>query len=592
MKKTYFLLSFFLLNIGIGSAQYTVKSENILNPDANIEFVKNNLSFWVKNAYDPIYGGFFSSISRNGTATTVKKSFIAQTRQGYGFTRAFMLTGDESYLTYANSALKFLTDHGWDSTNEGWYCFANRDGSLDNRVGWNPNADKWGFQQQYALLGLVANYEATHNQAIKSWVDKGINSNNKNLWDSRTGFEGYYENAAADWSNKRQKGFTCTVDAITTNAELKYLITKEPQYRDRFFQLADIIANRFVPLIDDSRIKVLYPEVYSTDWDPDFTAGGSIGHFLKTAWCLGRAYLCDTTKTNYKDSAKKILDQAWNYQNGTSSIWDHVNGGPFFEMNVTTGVTSNDSKEYWTMEQGFTGPMINYYITQDPIYLQMADESISFFMNHAIDKVYGETYQYLDPTGTIVRNDIKGDDFKANYHCVELAYYAYLYSNLYYLYKPANLYYKFDAQPNAQNIELSPIPMEDGLLRIKSVTLDGADFNSFDPETRTLNIAANQGGKFRVTFESLDKSTSAISNLKSTQIRVYPNPATERIIIDGMDHISQVSLVDVSGKVVALAQKVVDSQMSFDVSRFAKGVYFVEMQTATGVKQVRKFIKR
>lgn len=591
MRKLYFLF-LCMLSVISGYAQYTVKSNNILNPDANIDFVKNNVSFWVKNAYDPIYGGFFSNISRNGTATTVKKSFIAQTRQGYGFTRAFMLTGDETYLTYANSALTFLTNFGWDSARDGWYCFANRDGSLDNRVGWNPNADKWGFQQQYALLGLVANYEATRSDNMKTWMEKGINSNYTHLWDSRVGFEGYYENAAADWSNRRQKGFTCTVDAITTNAELSYLITKDQQYKDRFFQLADIIANRFVPLIGDSRIKVLYPEVYSTDWDPDFTAGGSIGHFLKTAWCLGRAYLSDTTKIEYKNAAKTILDQAWTYKNGTSTIWDHVNGGPFFEMNVTTGLISNDSKEYWTMEQGFTGPMINYYITKDPIYLQMADEAISFFMNHFIDKTYGETYQYLDPTGTTVINDIKGDDFKANYHCVELAYYAYLYSNLYYLHKPANLYYKFEPQTNERDIELSPIAMEDGLLKIKSVTLDGSDFANFNPDSRILHLATNQGGKFRVTFESIDKSTLAVPSLNESKIRVYADRTTEQVVLDGVESITSVAIINVSGQTIVSSINRGESRLNFDVKQLSKGVYLVDMRTSKGARIVKKFIKQ
>lgn len=595
----YFLLFF---NIFFTQGQYVVKSNNILNPDVNIDFVRSNVQFWIDHAYDPINGGFFSNVDRFGNVTTLtdvhtnktykRKSLIAQTRQGYGFTRAFMLTGDESYLNYAQSALKFLTDHGWDSTNEGWYCFAKEDGSLDHGQWWDPNNTKWGFQQQYALLGLVANYEATHDSGIKTWIDKGINSNYNHLWDSRTGLEGYYENSNLDWTGKDLKGFTCTVDAITTNAELSYLISKKPEYKTHLFQLGDIIVNRFVPLIDETETRLLYPEVYSSDWVPDLTAGGSIGHFLKTAWCLGRLYLIDPTRTEYKVAAEKILSQAWTYKNGNSSIWDHVNGGPFFEINVSTGLLSNDSKEYWTLEQGFTGPMINYYITKNPIYLQMADESISFFMNHNIDNTYGETYGYLDPTGSVVRNDTKGDDFKANYHCVEFAYYSYLYSNLYYLHQPASLYYKFAPQATAQTIELSPIPMENGLLRIKSVTLDGNDFSSFDATTRTLNIAANQGGKFKVTFESIDNASALSSTFENNQIKVYPNPTSDKLIIDGISDINSLSVLDVTGKQMLQLNNAGKSSTVIDIQQFNKGVYFVQLRSISGAKTLQKIIKK
>ena len=255
------------------NAQYIVKSANILTPDLNIEYVRSNAEFWIKYAYDPILGGFFSSVNRNGSLKDAnQKSLISQTRHGYGFTRAFMLTGDEKYLTYAKSALDFLCNNGWDKVNGGWYCFANKDGSLDSRVGgWNANKTKWGFQQQYALVGIIANYEATRDATVKSFMDKGISSLNTNVWDARVGMEGYYEDAAIKWSTKSGKGFTSTVDAITTNAELSYLVTQKPEYKARLMDLAGVIVKRFIPTMDNASVKVLYPETFSSDWVPTYS---------------------------------------------------------------------------------------------------------------------------------------------------------------------------------------------------------------------------------------------------------------------------------------------------------------------------------
>lgn len=598
MKKSLLLLAVLLLSIFICKGEYIVKSNNILNPDLNIEYVKSNVDFWIKYAYDSVYGGFYSSIGRDGTVLNDnQKSLISQTRHGYGFTRAFMLTGDEKYLDYAESALNFLFDYGWDEVNGGWYCFAKRDGTIDNDRPWNPNTKKWGFQQQYALLGIVANYEATRDDSVKIWLDKGINSLYTNMWDAQPGNEGYFEDATFDWSQKVGKGFTCTVDAISTNTELCYLITKETKYKDRFKQLADIIINRFIPTMDNPLVKVTYPGTFSTNWQPDLTTKSSttsIGHFLKTAWCLGRAYLCDTTQTQYKTAADRILNETWDYKFGNYTLWDHVNGGPFYAVNILTGEGAKDydNKDYWMLEQGFTGPMLNYYITKNPLFLQMADESISFFMNYQVDNEYGEIFSEMNPTGTVIRNSTKGDDFKASYHSTEMGYYAYLYSNLYYLHKPANLYYRFLPKTTAQEISLTPVPIEENLLKIKSVTLDGVAFNTFDANSRTLHIAPNQGGKFKVTFESFEKSATGLNFFANNNITISPNPTEGIVRIENMENVSKIIIADIAGKLVHQTPATGQRSVQIDIADLKSGVYLISLVQNSGEKISRKLIKQ
>lgn len=606
MQKIYLLLIVLICFTCTLHAQYEVKSINILQPEVNIDHVKSSVKFWIDHAYDPIKGGFYSNIDRQGKKVQLtnvrspyqkyyRKSFVAQTRQGYGFTRAFMLTGDENYLMYAKSALDFLFQYGWDATNEGWYYFAKEDGSLDGDQWWNPNLTKVGFQQHYALVGIVANYEATRNSVVKSWMDKGFDVLNNKMWDTRTGYEGYFENTAnATWATKSGKGFTCTVDAITTNAELSYLVTQEEAKKERLLQLGNIIVKRFIPQMDNALVKVLYPESFTTDWAvSSYTADASVGHFLKTAWVLGRAYLCDTTKKEFKNAAIKILDKAWSYDNGNGvTIWDKVNGGPFNNLKVSTGGwgSNGDSKDYWTLEQGFTGPMINYYITKNPLYLQMADDAISFYMSHFTDNTYGETYSLLDKTGNEIVTGNKGDDFKANYHNVEFAYYAYLYSSLYYLHQPATLYYKFEPADNEQIITLTPIPMENGLLRIKSVTLDGANFTNFDAVNRTLTIAANQGGKFKVTYESFSNAPNAITEI-SDNIQIYPNPTVDYVQIKGIAGSMNISLLDITGKLLYSESAFENAVNRINMNDYKPGIYFVAIQLVNGRKVTKKIVK-
>jgi len=600
------LLSFTLFICLSSYSQYNVKCKNILNPDLNIEYVRKNSDFWIKHAYDSINGGFFSNIDRYGNVMSLldvhtnkyykRKSFISQSRHGYGFTRAFMLTGDENYLNYAKVALNFLFKNGWDSNNDGWYCFAKEDGSIDHGQWWDPNNEKWGFQQHYALVGILANYEATHDTIVKNWLNKGINSLYTHMWDSRNGFEGYYSDAGIDWTSPTGKGFTPTVDAITTNAELTYLLFNDLESRNRFLQLAGIITNRFITMMSDSSIKVLFPENYNTNWDADMTAtDGSIGHFLKTSWCLGRAYLCDTTKSEFKYAAQKILDQSWDYSNGSISIWDHTNGGPFNVLNITTGMwgsNGGDNKDYWTIEQGFTAPMINYYISGNKNYLQMADEALSFFMQHQVDSIYGEIFSELDPTGYIIRSGIKADEFKASYHSNELGYFAYLYSNLFYLNKPVGLYYKFEPSTQVQTIKLNPISIEDNKLKIKSVTLDGENFVAFDKDKRTLTIEPGQGGKFKVIFELQQNDQTELTSYKENKCSIYPNPTRRGVNINYDGEVSELKITDISGKAIMYFDNQIKSNQFIDLDNTAPGIYFVTIRKKDGVKYTLKLIKQ
>lgn len=596
MKKTFIFLFNFILFIPFSFSQYQPKSDYLKQPEKYIDYVKSNIEFWKLHAYDETYGGFYSSIAQDGSiSNTNQKSLISQTRHGYGFTRAFMLTGDTTYLTYAKSALNFLYTYGWDKTYGGWYCFAQRNGTLDNRSGWNPNAKKWGFQQHYALLGIIANYEATQDSTAKLWIDKGMNSLNTHMWDSRTNYKGYYSDGTLNWGTMTGKGFTPTVDAITTNAELNYLVTKDATYKSRLMDLASIITTRFIPLMDNTNVKVLYPETYSADWVTDFTTTeSSIGHFIKTAWCLGRAYLCDTTHTEYKDAANKILQQVLNWSNGSYTLWDNTDGGPYMDMYFNTGTpggTDGTYKDYWTLEQGFTGPMINYYITGNDEYLRLADEATVFFMNHQVDSINGEIYSQTSSNGLTIMNGVKGDDFKASYHSTEMGYYGYLYSKLYYLNEPATLYYKFDKKKTSRSISLQPIPMPESNLKIQSVELNGVSFNQFDADTRTLNIAANEGGVFKVTFLPILKSVSGILNHVKSNISIYPTLVDDKITITSENPIQNIRLVELSGRTIREFRSTSTEEI-IPVSDLHQGVYIVSVTDAEGLVSHKKIVKK
>ncbi|RMF56067.1 MAG: hypothetical protein D6748_14290, partial [Calditrichaeota bacterium] len=133
----------------------TLVSPYLSNPENILGYVDSAATFWI-NAHDPTYGGFYTDVDRMGNHLGTNKALLSQTRNAYGFVRAYMLTGNEQYLQMAEDALNFMYNHAWDNTYEGWFNLMTRDGTPIN-----PNGTKTAFDQHYALLGISAYVEAT-----------------------------------------------------------------------------------------------------------------------------------------------------------------------------------------------------------------------------------------------------------------------------------------------------------------------------------------------------------------------------------------------------------------------------------------------
>lgn len=542
------------------SGPYTVKSNYLKNPDLAKFLVPDWADFW-KTAFDAEHGGYFSYVDREGNPTDDIKTIISQTQNAYAFARAFMITGDTAYLSHANRALQFMYDHYWDDTNGGWYVNVGANGDLIGFDGYNKN--KYSFFQHYANIGMVAMADAVRgfrfeNQELAGnafneqihWemLTNSLDVINENLWDDRQDYYGYYYEADLDWSNPHGKGFTPTVDGITLHALYMYLLTKDPFFYTRLEQLANNIEEHMIPQMESSALG--FPENYNSDWEEP-TGSFFIGHMFKTAWCLARAYLVDPQE-RYREASKALM-----YDLVDNGAYDYVYGAPYSAFDCDDGSVDTDYKLFWEAEQAYTSSMMNYYISNNEEdkdrFIEIADGTINFFMNNFVDTEYGEVFEKTDREGN--PNLIKGHYDKAGYHSTELAYYTYLYGNLFYKKEPVELYYFIDASDEAQAVSLYPLAIEDNYLKIEAVELNGKTFNTFDKDTRTLNIAANEGGIFKVTFINTKPVTgiNEPDNDNSLEVNVYPNPMISSGIIEyTIDEFTDVTIqiIDITGRVI------------------------------------------
>lgn len=599
MKKyiSGFLITF-ILSTQIVFAQYSPKSEYLKNPDLILGYVDSCAEFW-DTALDPsATGGFFTNIDRQGnvlTAWGTQKDMISQSRNAYGLTRAFMMTGKESFLNLGQKGLDFMYKYAWDNTYGGWYNNISSSGSPSN-----INGNKTAFYQHYALLGLLAKIEATGDTTAMKWFEKGYQYNENVLWDSNASSFGYYNSVSRNGATRTGKTFNSTVDAVTTHLLNMYLLTGEQKYKTRLLEIASNMINRLANTMDAQTIG--FVENYNTDWTYNNNTANDntrtiMGHVLKTAWCLGRIYQFEKNE-QYLTTAKKLADHV------LAKGYDHTYGGPYKDYDRVTGTMllygqADSAKAWWQMEQAITAGLFLYDLTNDDKYLKMADETLTFYMKYFVDHTYGEVYENQKRRGGFIWNDAKAGGGKAAYHSIETGYYVYLYGNLMLQKKPATLYYKFSSLPNDRIVQLYPLEISSDRYRIQSVTKDGQNYVSYLSQEKTLTIPANTGGIFKVIFEPSTNSSVAENGKTEKRFLLsqnYPNPFNPSTIISyRLSAVSNVRLVvyDLLGRQVATLVDEVKSpgahSENFNAENLPSGVYLYSI-TANGRTESKKML--
>ncbi len=569
-------------------AQYSPTSPYLQNPELAIGYVDSCAQFWLQT-WDNQIGGFYTNIDKNGNLITswgTNKNMLTQARNAYGLSRAYMLTGDTTYLGFAKRALNWMFNHAWDPTYGGWYQDLDING---NPI--NPTGEKTAFYQHYALLGMAAYYEATKDTTAWNWLMKGYQHLENYFWDDRVSYSGYYDITDYTAQNPQNKSFNATVDAITTHLLYLYLMTKDNSYKERLQEMAEEIKLHLVSSMPQQTIG--FVESYDSDWNWDNTVMMTImGHVLKTGWCLARINQL-FPDTSYMNAAQYLINDVW--QNG----YDHDFGGPYKDFNRVTGEMllwglQDSTKAWWQMEQAIVAGLEMYYQTGEKWYLQMADETINFFMTYFVDYVNGEIYSDRTRYGGFAWNEAKGSSGKAGYHSIETGYYTYLYGNLFYWRHAIVLHYDFEPQQSYREILLTPLAIKDSNLVISQVLLDGQAYSNYDPHNRVLNLPSGTGGHFEITYEPLNVNdvSEQVASIKNFELyQNYPNPFNPSTKISWQTSYGSWQTLkvynDIGQEVATLVNEYKPAgkyEIEFNAVTISSGIYFYRLTTGNLVE--------
>jgi mannose/cellobiose epimerase-like protein (N-acyl-D-glucosamine 2-epimerase family) len=458
------------------------------------------IPFWQKNARDTINGAFYMTLSREGIPLPPWDKHPAMiSREIFGFTAAYLLSGNEIYLTTAQEGAQYLLKHAWDKKYGGWYDVLDKSGNALGTTKSVPN-------QLYTNAGLTLYYFATGDSNVLSHVRESVRIQKERAFDSSYG--GYFQILGRDLSVSDSSKSKHSHYGYTSSLLINLMMmTHENDIQDFAEELMQI---SFSHLIDSSYGWFTgFPSPGTRSWKmtPRFVNGREVvsaGAQLTASLSLLR--LAELTgKKIYSEKGIALSRQVM------SAAYDTTRGCWFdvFDREPPYKVEDTSSVAWWLQSYGILIQLHLYNLTGDSHYLESYRKMATFWDKYFVDATYGGVYQSVSPSGNPVISG-KAVVWKASYHEMENALLNYLYLNLYVNHKPATLYFHLkNSDPQTRHyVSLA----EDPNVIISRVKINGKNWSSFNAEEKYVNLPESEDIIMEVTLAY--KTKHITNNLK------------------------------------------------------------------------------
>lgn len=484
------VLTVLLLLVFSSCSQYPKGSEYLDGEFWRKQGLTQVIPFWQEHVRDTVKGAYFLNLSREGVPVSSFDKHPAMIgRQIYGFTSAYLLSGDEIYLESAREGVEYLMEYAWDKEYGGWYDLLNENGEPKETTKTVPN-------QLYTDVGLAEYYFVTKDEDVLKRINESINIRKVFARDSIRG--GYYQALARDLtvidSSKSKHSHYGYTSSLLLNMMLFTRDEETVRFAEELMQLSiDHMTDPDYGWFNG------FPAPNDINWNPaprkinnrDVISAGAQ---LTATLSLLRMYEI-TGKEIYKAWGTRIGKQLMNSAYDSSrGIWfDNIERQPPFAPADTSNVY------WWLQSYGIFVQLHLYKLTGEEHYLDSFKKMASFWCDHFIDREYGGAFLSVSPSGEVLTTG-KASPWKASYHEMETALLNYLYLKLYVNHKPATLFFKIKeaAEGSRHFVSLA----EDPSVIISSVSINGEEWKSFDPAERSVILPAGKDLKVKVILQA------------------------------------------------------------------------------------------
>lgn len=451
--------------------------------------LRDIIPYWYKHIHDKKYGGFHLALSREWEPIPPRDKHPPMiSRQVFGFSCAFLLSGDEKYLEVARQGVDYLLDHAWDKKYGGWFNTLTQTGEPKDET-------KTVACQLYTDVGLALYYFVTGDDKALSHVLHSVNIRRRNAYDKQ--FGGYFQAlnrdlSVKDFSKGKHSHYGYTSSLLINLS----MFTRDPEILSFAEELMQISMERMT----DSEFGWLlgYPSAFDREWKYIPTVSNSreiisAGAQLTGALASLRLYEL-TGKEIYREYGlslgKQLIRFAWDselggWHNHIERIFPHSFVGP-------------RKVSWWIQCYGNLLQLHLYNITGDRQYLVHFEKISAFWNKHFIDNQFGGIFQTVSFEGSPLEVN-KAMPWRTSYHEMEHNFLNSLYLKLYKNHQSVKLHFLLkDTKANSKHF-VSPV--EDPSVHIEAVQINGKSWEAFNPQERYVILPEGKNLKMEVTLE-------------------------------------------------------------------------------------------
>ena len=362
------------------------------------------VGFWLKNGMDPVHGGVYTCLDREGKVFSTDKSVWMQGRCGWIFAHLCRLYGvREEWLAASKSCLDFMER----------YCF-NREAG--DRMYFTVTEDgKPLRQRRYCFSEAFC--------AVANAEYYGLTGEEKRLARARQAYDLYWDlnHGMADPTglgpktiSETRTGRSFGIPMIILNVT-GVMLRADPERKELYEARAAQCVEEIFKYHVKSELKCVLENVGPDGEARLYCTEGRIvnpGHDIEGVWFL----LEHARRTGDKELVKKaaqIFD--WAIEAG----WDEEYGGLLYFIDCLgrpPEAYEHDMKLWWPHNEILISSLMLYRDTGEEKYLAWFEKTLDYCKKYFSDPEFGEWYGYLRRDGKPTQPPCKGSTFKGPFH--------------------------------------------------------------------------------------------------------------------------------------------------------------------------------
>lgn len=369
------------------------------------ELLNDTMKFWTQYAPDREYGGYHTTIDRQGTAVSSHKSMWIHGRFIWLLSRLYAtLEKRQEWLDLAQSGIDFISRNAFDPRGRMYFTLA--------RDGRPVRMRRYLFSEVFAVMAYAEFYRATQDQQYLRKARELAELIEYHLENPTPADQKYVT------GTYNTRGHSMAMIRINM-----YQVLREADPQETYDLLIDRQIKDVMKYFVKPEEKALLETVgINGEILRDIPEGRCInpGHAVETAWFI----MSEGKRRNDQtlvDQALPILD--WSFERG----WDTEYGGlySFVDLDGYTPVQiEHDMKYWWPHNESLYGALLAHSLTGEKRYEEWFDRILSWSEAHFPDREYGEWYGYLRRDGSVAV-DLKASGWKGPFHLPRQQLYCY-----------------------------------------------------------------------------------------------------------------------------------------------------------------------